>query len=179
LTILQSLGCGAVVVQSDGDVIATNNYAEKILKTLSTTFTNDSPGNRLPPRLLAALKASPDQPIFFHIGNARPILVQNIPVHLDSEHSVLIFVDTNAIRAPRTDVLQIGFGLTRCEAALAAALSSGMPPQQIAKLRGVGIGTVRGQLKSVFIKTATTRQSELVALLSRLAVVVDNSESFR
>ena len=67
----------------------------------------------------------------------------------------------------------MGFGLTRCEATLAAALAAGRALKQIAKLRGVGIGTVRGQLKSIFIKTATTRQPELVAMLSRLAVVVE------
>jgi DNA-binding CsgD family transcriptional regulator len=173
LAALESLGYSGVVVRSDGEVVTQNGCADLILRKLSGIIVNKSTGNCLPPRILTALKENNHRPIFFHIGSARPILILKIPVHLDSDHLVLVLIDTNRIKGLRPDILQMGFGLTRCEATLAAALSAGRPLKQIAKLRGVGIGTVRGQLKSIFIKTATTRQPELVAMLSRLAVVVE------
>ena len=60
------------------------------------------------------------------------------------------------------------FGLTRREARVASALATGLQLQEIAALHGVGMGTVRSQLKSIFVKTGTNRQPELVALLARL-----------
>jgi DNA-binding CsgD family transcriptional regulator len=179
LTVLESLDYGAVVVRSDGEVIAKNDCADRVLRKFPGLIASKSARNRFTPRRLTTLKTSRHQPMFLHIGNARPILVLKIPLHLDADHAVFVLVDTNKIKAPRTDILQIGFGLTQCEATLAAALSAGKTLKQIAKLRGVGIGTVRGQLKSVFVKTATARQPELVAMLSRLAVAVDSSEPCR
>jgi DNA-binding CsgD family transcriptional regulator len=41
----------------------------------------------------------------------------------------------------------------------------------IAEAHGVEVGTVRSQVKSIFAKTQTSRQSELVALMTRLAMI--------
>ena len=60
------------------------------------------------------------------------------------------------------------FGLSPAEARLAAALADGLSPEQAARKLGIAKATVRSQLKGVFSKTETHRQSELVAVLSRL-----------
>lgn len=57
------------------------------------------------------------------------------------------------------------FGLTRAEASLVAGLVAGSSLEQYAQRRGVGLGTVRGQLKQVQAKTGATRQAELVRLV--------------
>jgi DNA-binding CsgD family transcriptional regulator len=57
------------------------------------------------------------------------------------------------------------FGLTRAEANLVAGLVAGCSLEQYAQRRGVGLGTVRGQLKQVQAKTGATRQAELVRLV--------------
>lgn len=57
------------------------------------------------------------------------------------------------------------FGLSAAEASLAAGLVAGQTLEQYAARRGVGIGTVRGQVKQVFAKTGTARQAELVGLM--------------
>ena len=44
-------------------------------------------------------------------------------------------------------------------------------PQEIAEAAGVSIGTVRSHMKALFSKTGTHRQAELVALLTRLAMI--------
>lgn len=60
------------------------------------------------------------------------------------------------------------YQLTPAEAALAGGLYEGMSLQEYADVKEVSIHTVRNHLKSIFSKTDTTRQSELVALISRL-----------
>jgi DNA-binding CsgD family transcriptional regulator len=66
--------------------------------------------------------------------------------------------------------LQQAFCLTPAEARTAALVGSGLAPQDVADQIGITVGTIRCELKSVFEKLAISRQSELVALVVRLAV---------
>lgn len=59
------------------------------------------------------------------------------------------------------------FGLTPVEAALVADLLADLTPAEIGDRRGVAISTVRSQLRSIFAKTGTSRQSELMNLVNR------------
>lgn len=63
------------------------------------------------------------------------------------------------------------FGLSAAEARLARALCQGDSLDRYAADHGLKMPTVRTQLKSVFAKTATDRQSMLVRLLSAIPVV--------
>ena len=65
--------------------------------------------------------------------------------------------------------LQQAFCLTSAEARLAAALAEGASLKDYAASAGIAEGTARVQLKSVFAKTGTHRQAQLVALFWRLA----------
>lgn len=71
---------------------------------------------------------------------------------------------------PQADpaLLRLAFGFTGAEAALATALAGGQRLTDIAATRGVGLPTVRTQLRVVFDKTGTSRQAELVGLLAHL-----------
>lgn len=60
------------------------------------------------------------------------------------------------------------YDLTPAELRVASALLAGQSPEQYALEAGVTQNTVRSQLKSLFRKTGTRRQSELVAVLSRV-----------
>ena len=60
------------------------------------------------------------------------------------------------------------FGLTPKEFAVAHFIASGLSPKQTAEKIGRSTYTVRTQLKSIFSKTDTHRQNELVALLLRV-----------
>jgi DNA-binding CsgD family transcriptional regulator len=57
------------------------------------------------------------------------------------------------------------FLLTPAEAQIALGIADGETLAAIAEARGVSVSTARTQLKSVFAKTGTHRQAELVALL--------------
>jgi DNA-binding CsgD family transcriptional regulator len=61
------------------------------------------------------------------------------------------------------------FDLTPAEAKITIALLEGGDLRSIAAAQRVSVETVRTQLKSVFAKTNTSRQSELIALLMRVA----------
>ena len=61
--------------------------------------------------------------------------------------------------------LRSRFMLTPAEIQVALGIVEGRTLAAIAKMRGVAISTARGQLKSIFVKTGTHRQAELVALL--------------
>jgi len=60
------------------------------------------------------------------------------------------------------------FHLTHAECRLAEQLAGGASPEQCALVLGNTLHTVRSQLKSLFRKTGTSRQAELVLLLARL-----------
>ena len=60
------------------------------------------------------------------------------------------------------------YDLSPAELRVASALLSGKSPEEYAQEAGVTMNTVRSQLKNLFRKTGTRRQSELVAMLSRV-----------
>lgn len=85
------------------------------------------------------------------------------------ERLVLVLIRERA--APLSlppDTLRGAFGLTPAEARLAARLAGGDTLEHAADALNVTKETARSQLKQVFAKTETHRQSELVALLARL-----------
>lgn len=66
---------------------------------------------------------------------------------------------------PPASILAKAFRLTPSEAKLASIIARGVAPETAARELNVSRETVRNQLKSVFAKTGTHRQGELVALL--------------
>ncbi len=60
------------------------------------------------------------------------------------------------------------YGLSPAELRIASALLAGKSPEEYAQEAGVTLNTVRSQLKNLFSKTGTHRQSELVAVLSQV-----------
>jgi DNA-binding CsgD family transcriptional regulator len=86
-----------------------------------------------------------------------------------SEPTALVLVSDpdEAPMVPRDVLVQL-FGLTPAEARLALALGAGESLEDAAETFGVGLTTVRTQLRQVFAKTDTNRQADLVRLLARL-----------
>jgi len=66
------------------------------------------------------------------------------------------------------DTLRTAFALTDREVEVAIALAGGLSVADIAKRLRIQVGTTRDYLKSVFEKTGTCRQAELVALLGSI-----------
>ena len=81
----------------------------------------------------------------------------------------VVFVhDAAEERTDEHELLRSEFGLTGAEAQVAMHIASGLRVQDIADLRSVKPNTIRSQLKSIFHKTHTHRQSQLGALIASL-----------
>lgn len=122
--------------------------------------------------LVKELRTAPDaaatkvDPIIVRRERKRPLAIRALAIR---EAAVLVMIDLQPAPAPDPDLVARAFDLTRAEARLAALVAGGAAPEQAARRLGVGRETVRSQLKAVFAKTGTHRQSELAALLLRLA----------
>lgn len=71
-------------------------------------------------------------------------------------------------RAPAPRSLEQAFGLTSAEARLVSTLCAGGSLANAAEKLGITLNTAKTQLASVFSKTNTSRQSELVSLVTSL-----------
>lgn len=69
---------------------------------------------------------------------------------------------------PGADIISALFDLTPAEGRVARGIAQGLSPAEMSRQLNVTYETVRSQLKRVFAKTSTRRQSELSLLISRL-----------
>ncbi|MBM6583499.1 helix-turn-helix transcriptional regulator [Microvirga sp. BT689] len=112
----------------------------------------------------------------------RPLIVRVVPFepearpHIDDAALALVVVDPEDCPEPSYAVLQEVFGITKSEARVGNRLTCGVSLQEAAEVIGVTIGTVRSQTKSLFAKTGTNRQAELVRLLTRLSLISDERD---
>jgi DNA-binding CsgD family transcriptional regulator len=81
----------------------------------------------------------------------------------------VVLNQVGAPSAPDNNLLHLLFDLTPAEARLLRALATGMRLQLYAESIGVQASTVRSQLKSIFNKTGTTRQAELVGIVASIS----------
>lgn len=119
-------------------------------------------------------------------GGKRPLVAQVIPV-VGTAHDLLNTVSAVVTvtdlepppLGPSDAMLREVFGLSAAEARLAAAIARGRTLAEISQAEGTSRETVRSQLKAVFSKTDTSRQAELVLLLSRLSDRFDTTHLMR
>jgi DNA-binding CsgD family transcriptional regulator len=168
LAIYDALGCGAALIWADGTIIAANIAATRTLRAMLGASAHHVRLARIPARLRSLLRQEAATPRFLNLGKARPCVAQRVALGDGEASSLLLIADLNTPTPCSTDLLEHGFGLTPCEARVAVALSAGMTPSEIARHHGISMGTVRSQLKSIFVKTGTKRQPELIAVLARL-----------
>ncbi|WP_141740251.1 helix-turn-helix transcriptional regulator [Bosea sp. BIWAKO-01] len=108
-------------------------------------------------------------------GERRPIVVESHALSSGAIESfsggrvLLLVTDLEAQTRPLASALGATFGLTTAEARLAAIIGGGGSLDAACEALHVTRETARNQLKTVFAKTNTHRQAELVLLLSRLS----------
>ena len=101
-------------------------------------------------------------------------VARTLPVHAAARNPflgarvLLVFSEAKAHARLSAGYLATLFGLTPAEARLAISLAEGHSLELIAHEQEISTATARNQLKSVFLKTDTHKQGELVALLLRL-----------
>ena len=90
--------------------------------------------------------------------------------------ALVIVGDPNSTPQPAAEVLRRLFGLTPTLARLAEALASGKTLIEYASEHEVTLGTARQQLKELFARTGTHRQSELIRLVLTSGAVLRTRE---
>lgn len=126
---------------------------------------------------VAAAVALPQQPAVVPIANRQgerkflhvvPVTGLARDVFLATAAIVVVIEPDRARAGPLPGALRQALGLTEREAEVATLLAAGSDLPTIAQRLHLGLGTLRNHLKSIFGKTGTRRQGELVALLCTL-----------
>lgn len=183
LTSLSRTGCGGLILATDGSVVAINPTADRILRdVLSLSDLSEIDllvsGRGLIKQLLSRgrtrVRLDSEDWVLIERADRRPVIMHAIPTVVQNQegpHTILILIDLDdGLRVSPTTLERI-FALTRAEAKLAVLLAGGASVTEAAHSQGVSIPTVRSHLASIFLKTRTTRQAELVRLLNRLAIL--------
>jgi DNA-binding CsgD family transcriptional regulator len=175
----------AVAIDRLGFVIDANAamdtvFGDRIYIKNRRLFFGDKQAKESLDQLLMRVRVTPDtatlpcEPIIIRRVGIGPVIVRVLPVHGAARNpflgarALLTFSSVDRKVGSDAALLSKVFGLTRAEARLAAIVAQGNSPDQAAEQLGISVVTARNQLRAVFAKTETHRQSELVALLSRL-----------
>src|SRR3984893_16794141 len=140
-------------------------------------FVRDSVARALLKEVIDQLRTSPrlnplaTDPIIVQRQDKMPVIVRIWPFDWAADlptQEVRALLTLNALGpkpGPPAAILAKTFRLTPAEAKLACVIARGASPEIAAGELKISRETARNQLKSVFAKTDTHRQSELVALL--------------
>jgi len=177
LNTLECIGCGGIMRDRFRRVTGINPTARRILQQDIEPRDLDKEGqispavDRLLNRASARLPAGEISWVTVRRDSGRPLAIYQLPVAIPPGSAMLIFVDIDTYLQPRPRTLQRMFGLTKAELKLASAIASGFKPTDLAREWRISRATVRSQLASIFAKTHTHRQAELVALLARVSLL--------
>jgi len=155
---------------SDGVLRATDEHTDGLLRQL---VQKTASSKRTPTSVLQISKPEGDER-YFAIARLAARGGQHYQLHdaiLDPGPLVMLVVHGSLeVSSLPMDLLWHAFSLTESEARLAEALLNGATLADFAREREVSKQTLRNQLVGVMRKTGTRRQSELVSLLTRLAL---------
>lgn len=76
-------------------------------------------------------------------------------------------------------IVSLAFGLTPAESRVAIALAGGAAPTEVAKQRGVGLPTIRAQVRVIFEKMGVRRQAEMASMILELPQLKANGADSR
>jgi DNA-binding CsgD family transcriptional regulator len=175
----------ALAVDRLGFVLDINAPAEALFDddirvTNRRLWVRDQKARRALDTFIDQLRARPDTavlpaaPIVVQRQAKRPLLVRILPIDGAARspflgaRALLVLSDFSKKRVVPADLLGAAFGLSPAEAKLTAIIAKGYSLDEAAEQLSIARETARNQLKAVFAKTNTHRQSELVALLSRI-----------
>jgi DNA-binding CsgD family transcriptional regulator len=175
----------AIAINRRGLVLDANPAAEAMFDDCiyikdRRLFVADAQAKACVERLTDRLRATSDtavlpcDPIVVRRKGQAPVILRVLPVHGAARNpflgarALLTLAAVAPRPGPKPALLAKIFGLTPAEAKLASLMAEGLSPERAAEELKIARGTARNHLKAVFAKTATHRQGELVALLSRL-----------
>lgn len=189
---LDRVAAGIFVADGRGRIVHLNGAAERLVHEQDGLRLREGElaawrhGESLALReAIAAALERPQDPacalLIHRPGGGRPYLATVAPLSArlaprlcgSAVGAIVIVGDPSSRPAPRERLLRELFGLSAKEAQLAMALLDGQRLEEHASGRGISHNTAKSQLRAVFAKTRTSRQSELVRLLNAVPVLHD------
>jgi DNA-binding CsgD family transcriptional regulator len=184
LAAFERVGRGALVMNARGRVIETNalvafgDGVDIVEGCLRAPRTVDQ--LRLERFLTAVLTSAVESPPWSTTlalprpSGRRPLLLDGVScgealrsLHSDAAALVLV-TDLDRSVQVSEDLLTMLFGLTATENKVAREMANGGSVREAAQRLGISEAHARQRVKSIFQKTQTSRQSELIALLAKL-----------
>ncbi|MBM0106708.1 helix-turn-helix transcriptional regulator [Steroidobacter sp. S1-65] len=187
---MEALSLAAFVCDGAGSVLSLTPTAEALVRTdaalclKSVRLCTDNPAETqaLDDAIAAAAfadngVANPRRRMIVVRGGrieASPLVLEVVSLprrEFETEFAPRVLVIVRGTRVPnerRAAVVQAAYGLTAAETQIAMQVGAGETPQAIASARGVAVGTVRSQIKTICAKLGVSRQAELVARLNDL-----------
>ncbi|WP_156399052.1 helix-turn-helix transcriptional regulator [Methylobacterium sp. Leaf466] len=180
LEALGRLGCGTVILNHLGAVQAMNAQGRAVLGQETALVGEAAADDGAIAGAVSALLARGARRLGLGVDDwtvvaregRRPLLLRAVPIAQaggERSDTALLLIDLDRPVAPDRFAMEQVFDLTPAEARLTILLTGGASPSEAAAAQGVSLATVRKQLVSIFGKTRTRGQVELVALASRLA----------
>lgn len=175
LSMLDRIGCGYLVLESHRKIVEANATARLILGRYACSVQNL---NQLTGAFKSLMDRAPNRPslgslvwVVISDKDDIPLVLNQVAEDTTDGTSIAMLLDLDAHVEPNPFMLQRMFGLTAAETRLALEMARGDVPADVARCRHLSRTTIRSQLASVFAKTQTKRQAELVTLLARIAVL--------
>jgi DNA-binding CsgD family transcriptional regulator len=172
------------LLNAKGEVARTNRAADRLLAgelqvrqgriCSIDQGANDHLSRALRELLWKASGASLLPPVMLPRKDKRPVLAYPVKMsqlsasYFSECQAAIVLVDTDARRRTPEATLRGAFHLTQAEARLASQLASGDSLNTVCERLGIVKETGRNQLKSIFAKTGTSRQAELVLLIASM-----------
>jgi DNA-binding CsgD family transcriptional regulator len=172
----------AVLLNRNAEVVRTNPSADLLFDgdisiqqrriSVLDKAANDNLDRSLSQLLWRPSGASLMPPVALPRREKRPVLAYPLKLSRLSDNffsecqAAVILVDTETRPRSPESALKRAFGLTSAEARLASHLVSGDTLEVLCERLAIAKETARNQLKSVFAKTRTSRQAELVLLMA-------------
>lgn len=173
-----------ILVNRAGDVAAVNKAAKRLLKagigivdgrlSIHDPDSNAAIENAIRQLIAPEVDLSPLPPILIARRGRAPILAHPLRLANVGTNSAveplaaIILIDPSSRKKSSESNLHIAFRLTPAEAKLASALATGEPLDRICEQLEISKQTGRNQLKSIFAKTGTRRQAELVLVMAKM-----------
>lgn len=182
---LALLGLPALVFDQQGKVLAANHLIEAQTDQIrwharDRIALKDSAAHALFHQAVANLDVEGATPVLSFASRgveaSAAMIVHIVPIRGSSRDifqrcaGVLVMMPVAFPEAPPVELIRSLFDLTPAEARVARSLTTGETVETIAANAGVSRNTVRTQVQGVLGKTGYSRQAEVVALLSGLAI---------
>ena len=189
---LTRIGIGVFALDSMGRVVFSNPAAQRLVGDPLDVIDGhlrvlvSAARSAFDDAITRALRGNPvdvtaePRPVLVHsIASGRRVVIYLLPISAPTtpgEHfvtnarAIVLAIEQKSGEPADPAVVRDVLGLTLGEARIAALVGSGLPPREAAERLGIAEETARSVLKRVFGKVGISRQSELVALLSKLVL---------